>query len=238
MCRSLVSLCAVALVVGLIATPAASAQHSLNLYVGGFEPRPVDSRGTADVLSGDDGFLNPVDPSGGAITRQFNHLTIGGEWLADLGRYLEAGFGVGFYRRTVPTVNSAVTNEDGTNLSQELTLQIVPFTGTIRFLPLGHDDSFQPYFGTGIGLLVWRYTEAGQFVDDQNIIFNADRAGSGGSVGPLVFAGVRFPVGRLRLGGEFRYQWADGTLPPDQGFAGTKIDLRGFSYLLMINIPF
>ena len=48
--RRFVSFSVVALVLGLLATPPASAQQSLNLYVGGFVPRGEDARDRNDVL--------------------------------------------------------------------------------------------------------------------------------------------------------------------------------------------
>jgi hypothetical protein len=40
------------------------------------------------------------------------------------------------------------------------------------------------------------------------------------------------------VGGEIRYQSAAATLPSDQGFAGTKIDLGGLNYLLSVHFKF
>ncbi|MEO8260334.1 MAG: hypothetical protein ABI868_23515, partial [Acidobacteriota bacterium] len=55
--RLLVSCLAVALYAGFINTPAASAQQSINFYVGGFIPRSLDSRGIDDVWVQNDRFL-------------------------------------------------------------------------------------------------------------------------------------------------------------------------------------
>src|SRR5436853_135241 len=72
--RWLLSLSAVALVAGFIATPAASAQQSVNLYVGGFTPRAEDARNGNDVLVHDRTFLD-------FNINDFHGATIGGEWL-------------------------------------------------------------------------------------------------------------------------------------------------------------
>ena len=58
------------------------------------------------------------------------------------------------------------------------------------------------------------------------------------AVGPVILGGVRFPVGKWDIGGEIRYQDAEGDLPTDQGFSGSKIDLKGFNYLVTFNIRF
>ena len=53
-----------------------------------------------------------------------------------------------------------------------------------------------------------------------------------------MLGGVKVPIGPVAVGGEIRYQSAVADLPRDQGFAGTKIDLGGFNYLLTFNIRF
>ena len=50
--------------------------------------------------------------------------------------------------------------------------------------------------------------------------------------------GVRVPIGGVRVGGEIRWQGGSGKLPANQDFAGSKIDLGGFNYLFVFNIPF
>jgi hypothetical protein len=69
-------------------------------------------------------------------------------------------------------------------------------------------------------------------------IFRDSFVGTGAATGPVFLGGARFPVGSVDVGGEVRYQSALGDLPEDQGFAGSKIDLGGFSYLFTFNIRF
>jgi outer membrane protein W len=114
----------------------------------------------------------------------------------------------------------------------------VPFTATFRYLPLGRSSAVQPYFGAGVGLFRWRYSESGEFVDFDSTIFRETYIGSGGAAGPVVLGGLRFPVGAWDVGGEIRYQNAEGTLPTDQGFSADKIDLGGFNYLVTFNVRF
>ena len=58
------------------------------------------------------------------------------------------------------------------------------------------------------------------------------------NVGPVFLGGVQFPVGSLKVGGEVRYQKAEGDLPPDQGFSSNKIDLGGWTYAATVSIGF
>ena len=246
--RLLLSASAFALVLGFIGSPSASAQQSFNLYIGGFTPRTLDARGTDDVLFQDGKFLstlnrfenrgNPKEKSSGIDISEFNNVTVGGEWLVGLGRNLSAGLGLGLYQRTVPTVYTDFVKPDGTEIFQDLKLRIVPFTATVRFLPLGNDEPFQPYLGAGVSAYSWRYSETGQFIDAQGNIFTDNFVGSGGAVGPVVLGGARVSTRSIGIGAEIRWQGGSAALPPDEDFAGSRIDLGGFNYLLTVNIPF
>jgi outer membrane protein W len=221
-----------ALVIGFIGTPAASAQQqSVNLFLGGFIPRSVDARPADDVLVNDQNFLD-------FRIRDFDGVTFGGEYLVGLGDFLEGGLGIGYYQKTTPSVYLFQVNANGSEIPQDLKLRIVPFTATVRFLPLGRHAPIQPYVGAGVGVMRYRYSETGQFVDSDNSIFNGNFVGSGTATGPVVLGGVRFSVGQFDPGFEVRYQSAKGDLPADQTFAGPRIDLGGFNYLFTFNIRF
>jgi len=236
--RLFVSVSAVALISGFLAAPDASAQQSVNFYLGGFTPRAIDARDNDEVLVQNSVFLSTENQVRGIDIGEFNNVTVGGEWLFGLNRYVEGGLGIGFYQSTVPTVYTDLVNTNGTDIEQDLKLRIVPFTATIRFLPLGNTAGFQPYVGGGVGAYRWRYSETGQFVDFQNNVFTGNFVGSGGAVGPVILGGVRVPVGSAGVGFEIRYQSAEGDLPADQGFAGSKIDLGGLNYLFTLNFRF
>ena len=231
--RWLLSLSAVALVAGFIETPVASAQQSLDLYIGGTQVRAEDARHSDDVLVQDKTFLD-------FNVGDFNGATIGGEWLVGLGNMFDAGLGVGFYQHTVPAADRLRAFEK-TNapIVLDLKLRVVPLTATIRFLPLGHRAGIEPYIGAGVGVFAWRYSETGDFVGSDNVtIRHGNFVGSGSNAGPVVLGGVRVPMGPVAVGGEVRYQSAVADLPADQDFTGSKIDLGGFNYLLTFNVRF
>ena len=236
--RLIVSLSVVALVSGFITAPDASAQQSVNFLIGGFTPRAIDARPDEDVLVQNGIFLSTANRVRGIDIAQFNRVTVGGEWLFALTPNVEGGLGIGFYQRAVPTVYTDLVNRNGTDIEQTLKLRIVPFTATVRLLPFGNTRPVQPYVGAGVGAYRWRYSETGQFVDPQNIVFPGTFVGSGGATGPIILGGVRFPIGSAGVGFEIRHQSAQGTLPTNQGFAGTKIDLGGYNYLLTMNFRF
>lgn len=226
----------VALVAGFVAPTPSAAQQSFNLSLGGFAPSPEDSRSRSGGRS-DDVLVNNLDFLSFNLS-DFSNVTIGGEWLVALAPMIDAGVGLGIYSKSVPSVYSDWVNEDLSEIEQDLKLRIVPLTFTLRFLPLGHDSAVQPYLGAGVGIYRWRYSESGEFVASDSTIFRESFVANGGASGPVVFGGMRFPVGSWDIGGEIRYQNAEGALPANQGFSGNKIDLGGMNYLLTFNIRF
>lgn len=227
----------VALAVVLVTPVAGLAQQSVNFSIGGFAPLGEDARVRTNGRS-DDVLVNNLDFLAFDI-RDFNGAAAGAEYLVGVGRWLDAGLGVGIYRRTVPSVYADLVNRNGTEIEQDLRLRIVPFTATIRFLPLGRPSGVRPYIGAGVGVFAWRYSESGDFVDsNDNTIFHESFTGSGSSTGPVILGGLRIPVGSWDVGGEVRYQKATGDLPADQDFSADKIDLGGWTCSATFNIHF
>ena len=230
--RRLLALSFVFLLAGVL-TPAPSyAQQSLNIQLGGFVPRGEDGRTDGDVL------VNNLD----FLVFRINDFTSGslnGEWEFPLSDRVDASLGLGFTTRTVPSVYADFVEDDRTEIEQDLKLRVVPFTAAVRFLPLGHGSPVQPYLGAGVGVFSWRYSEAGEFVDyADGSVFRDRFVGSGATAGPVIFGGLSVGSGPWAIGGEIRYQSAQGELPNDQGFSGTKIDLGGVTYSATFRIRF
>jgi hypothetical protein len=218
----------------LLPSTAQAQSQQLSLGIGYFSVRGEDARVTDDVLVTN---LSSLAFDIG----DFSGASVNGEWLVGITDYLEAGVGIGFYRRTVPSVYRNFVHEDGTEIAQDLKLRIVPITATVRFLPLGRGDAaVEPYVGAGIGIFNWRYSETGEFVDFfDDTVFRASFVGDGTAVGPVILGGVRVPVGEaFSIGGEVRYQRANGDLPLDQDFLTHKIDLGGITSQFTVNIRF
>src|SRR5947209_6028761 len=133
------------LVSGFIATPDASAQQSVNFYLGGFTLRALDARPDQDVLVQNGVFLSTANRATGIDVGEFNHVTAGAEWLFGITPNIEGGLGLGIYQRSVPTVYTDVVNTNGTDIVQTLKLRVVPFTATVRVLPFGNRQPIQPY---------------------------------------------------------------------------------------------
>ena len=223
------------------AVPASAQDQALSFNIGYFALRGSDARVTGDVLNAN----RCIDSTSACEpllfeVNDFNNATFGAEWLVGLGDFFEAGAGLGFYQRTVPSVYENLTNVNGSEIEQELKLRLVPITATVRFVPTGRQAAIQPYIGAGVALINWRYSEVGSFVDTTTgDIFNARYPADGNEVGPLVLGGLRGPVGdNLLIGGEVRYQRADVTLPGEVGFVGDRLDLGGFTYQAVFQFRF
>lgn len=222
------------LAVSLLNTDAAFAQQSVNFSVGYFTVRGEDARVDGDALVANRG-LYLFDFS------DFNTASVGAEWLAPVGDFVEVGAGIGFTSRGVDTIYDDFVRPDGSEIEQQLKLRVVPITGTVRLLPLGRHAAFQPYVGGGIGISRWRYSETGDFIDftlPGRPIFRDSFVATGTTIGPIAVFGARFPVGsNATIGGELRYQKAEGDLD-EIDFLGPKIDLGGFHYAVTFGIRF
>ena len=249
MVRTPVRLLLTTLALILVATAAsAQAVHSVQIGVGGVFPRGLDGRDQDDILLRN--FLGqpmPGDPSlSDALAFRIGDFKSGhifGEWNVALGRHIEFGAGLGYYRRTVPTVYLDVVDQDGFEIEQELRLRVVPITALVRFLPFGGPGDVQPYVGAGISALRFRYSEIGDFVDPETLdIFPnppGQYVGKGTAVGGLLLGGVRIPLGGdiYGMGIEGRYQFGVGDLPEDE-FVARKIDLGGGQFNVTFLVRF
>jgi hypothetical protein len=240
MWRRLVGGVAVLAAVVTMAPADAQAQdHSISINFGYFTPRGEDARVDGDVLNANRcfGVRDVCEPLLFEVS-DFNNATISGEWLIGLGDFFEVGAGIGYYQRTVPSIYENLQDIDGTEIEQDLKLRIVPLTATVRFIPTSRLASIQPYIGVGVGLLNWRYSETGEFVDTRDYtIFRTSYLADGNTLGLLLLGGVKAPIGRtFLLGGEIRYQQGEGDLPND--FVGEKIDLGGFTYQAVLQFRF
>ena len=217
------------------ASPAA-AQQTLNFSLGYFAVRGEDARVDGDVLTENRSLL-VYDIS------DFSGATVGGEWLVPLGEYFEGGAGVAFSRGTVASVYEDFVDDDGTEIDQDLRLRIVPISFTIRVLPLGQSSGVQPYFGAGLGIFNWRYSESGEFVDfgtSRPTIFRDSFVESGSETGPVVLGGIRFATSTFSAGGEVRYHSADAALGSEFALLTDepRIDLGGWTYQFTIGFRF
>lgn len=229
--KPLIPVLVLACTVAVLVPATASAQQTVNFSLGVFTPRGEDARVSGDVLNADRTFLF-------FDVKDFKSASVGGEWLVPFGEFFEGGAGIAFSRRTVPTVYTDFVDVDNSEIEQELRLRMVPFSFTVRALPLGQSNPFQPYIGVGLNVVNWRYAESGDFIDFNNNreIFRDSFVASGTATGPVVLAGARFGGQTLTAGGEIRYSAAHADLSND--FAGNRIDLGGWTYNFTMGVRF
>jgi hypothetical protein len=222
----------IAVVAGFVPAPAAAQSSVVTFNVGYFAVKGEDGRTDHDVLVTN---LNTFAFDLG----DFSGATFGGEWAVGLGDFVEVGAGVGYYRRTVPSVYWDLVDSDGTEIEQDLKLRITPVTFVGRFFPLGRHNGFEPYIGGGLGVFSWRYSETGEFVDPaDNSIFRESYVDDGNEVGPILLGGLRFSSRTVTVGGEFRYQDAEADLDRSVGFFDDRLDLGGYSWLFTVGFKF
>jgi hypothetical protein len=221
-----------ALAIGAVLLPgtAEAQSQTLTFNIGYFALKGEDARSDDDILFTElNQAFNNADYSLLFEVGDFNGATVGADWHFGVGEYLEAGFGAGFYRRTVHSIYADWQDTDGSEIEQDLRLRVAPLTATVRFFPLGRTtNGIQPYVGGGVGAFMWRYSEVGDFIDPaDDLIFPARYVDSGTTAGPVILGGVRIPAGDAFLvGGEARWHRAEGTLSDD--FIAPKIDLGGW----------
>lgn len=209
-------------------------KQTINFTIGYFALRGLDSRVEDDVL------LNELQSAQPLLfeVKDFNSFTFGGEYLFGIGSNFEAGIGVGYAQRTVPSVYARLTHADNTEIEQELKLRQIPVAFTGRFLLLPRGSVVEPYVGGGVVAIRYRYSEVGEFVADDRSVFPARYLAEGTAVGPIVLAGFRAPVGNWAFGGEVRWQKAEAKGLLDDGFIGDKFDLGGWTANFTLGVRF
>ena len=209
-------------------------KQTVNFTIGYFALKGLDSRVADDVL------LNELQSAQPLLfeVKDFNSAIFGAEYLVGITSNVEAGVGVGFAQRTVPSVYARLTRPGDVEIEQELKLRQVPvsFTGRLLLMPRG--SAVEPYVGAGLVAIRYRYSEVGDFVADDRSIFPARYLAEGTAVGPTVLAGLRAPVGNWSAGGEVRWQKAHAKGLRDLEFVGDNFDLGGWTANFTFGVRF
>ncbi len=159
----------------------------------------------------------------------FEDLVFGTDYLWRTSRHGGVLFGVSFYDgKTTQAYLDWVDLEDN-DIAHLTTLGLADVSAAY-VVQLGR-SSIRPYLGAGGGLLWWRLTEEGSFIDfgddELPIIFASYRADST-TWELFALAGFDFRLShRWSFFFEGRYRWADDELNKDFAGFGT-IDLSGF----------
>ena len=217
-----------------VSTSSSDGASTLNFTIGYFALKGLESRVAEDVL------LNNLQNQHPLLfeVKDFNSALLGAEYLFGIGSNFEAGVGVGFSQRTVPSVYANLTRPNDVEIEQELKLRQIPVTFTGRFLLLPRGSSVEPYIGAGLVAIRYRYSEVGDFVDDFLDVFPARYVAEGVAVGPTILGGVRAPINNWTVGGEVRWQKAEGKNLFDEGFLGDRLDLGGWTANFTFGVRF
>jgi hypothetical protein len=213
---------------------ASSARSTVNFTIGYFMLKGLESRVEDDVLVNNLFNQHPLLFE----IEDFNSVTFGGEYLLGLGSHFEAGVGLGYSQRTVHSIYADLVRPGDVEIEQELKLKQVPVTFTGRFLLLPRGSAVEPYIGGGLVAIRYRYSEAGEFIDEFGDIFPERYVADGVAVGPMFLGGIRAPINNWTVGGEFRWQKAEGTGLLEEGFLGDKLDLGGWHVNFTFGVRF
>ena len=210
----------------------ADSRQSFGFTLGYFKVKGDDSRVEGDVIFNNHASLL-------FDTDEFDSVTFGAEYLFALTDYIELGAGISYSQGGADSIYR-IADDNGFEIAQELKLRQIPMSGTVRFLPLGRRGAIQPYIGAGVSVINWRYSETGDFIDFEDLVFPGNFVADGTSVGYVILGGARFPVtDTWNIGGEFRWHRAEGdTGGIDEGFLGDKIDLGGTTFNFTVHFRF
>ena len=105
----------------IVQVSSGDARNSVGFNLGYFAVRGEDVRIDDDVL------LANLDDLAFEIG-DFSGFSFGGEWLYGIGDFIEAGVGVNYYQKTVPSLYRDFVDVDGTEILQDLKLRVLPIT--------------------------------------------------------------------------------------------------------------
>ena len=129
-------------------------------------------------------------------------------------------------------------------------VSVTPIQVSVKFTPLGRGQRIIPYIGGGVGLYIWSARLQGDVIDfadpwidlDLDVeIYPVDtydiRDENKLRIGFQALGGIMFPLAnRISLEGEFKYNFAQGTLDDFIGFE--PFDLNGFQVSIGMNYWF
>lgn len=185
-------------------------------------------------------------------TSDFQDPVFGFSCVVSVNNHLEVGFNLDFYDDTVRSSYLDWVDEDGYPIFHDTTLEMMPATVDVRFLPAGRfgirgsagqRHVIQPvfYLGAGVGFNVWEYEETGDFLDfgqEPPAVFPSRFVESGTEFETHALAGLELPLGPTwGLLFEGRYSWS--SVDPGGDFAGLgDLDLGGFSAFTGLTVRF
>jgi len=174
----------------------------------------------------------------------FNDIVWGFSYVAGFSNELELGLNVDFYNGSSFSSYRDYVDEAGYPIYHDTTLDLMPVTVDLRFLPAGRyrmrpggRQILKPtfYIGGGGGLNFWEYEEVGDFIDftvEPYEIFYTRYKDSGTTWEAHALLGFELPLSPgFNFLVEGRYSWCEDTLGGSMAGLG-DIDLGGYSLSL------
>jgi hypothetical protein len=187
------------------------------------------------------------DRNGVYLTRDagdFTDIIGGGAFASHLNPHLDLQIGGQYYRGTADVAYRGVVDIYGDPVVQRQILSEFPIDFSVKFLPISRMTTggasrvmtlrpVVPYFGGGVGALMWEYSEEGQFLDnlaDPTFAYYDERSARGVTLSVHVLGGVEVQLSPwVALWFEGRYRWAEDHLGGDFGYDSDEFDLSGGS---------
>ena len=215
---------------------------SLKFRLGGYLP------------SADGGFWDFQQDVFAIDQSDFNDAMFGATWAIPLNNNLEIGFNIDFYDGAVRVADQDFTDEFGNSILHDASLELVPITADLRWLPGGRYTRHGkltarkpvPYLGAGVGLNYWEYEEQGDFVyfdltDAPFVAFDRYKD-SGTAFETHVLAGLEIPVSpSWNLTFEGRYSWSKvstDSYATSEGYATDDMDIGGLALFFGASVQF
>jgi hypothetical protein len=179
----------------------------------------------------------------------FDGSSFGMEYNWFMNDLVTLGFGFDYYSQSVSTEYRDYIADDGLPIYQNIDLNVVPLTVTVKITPFGNGApkygknqgfAIVPWIGGGVGIYAFTYQEDGEFIDFwDDSIFNATFiSDSEAAFGYHLAGGLVVPLSsKFDVFAEVRKFWAEGELGPDfEGFE--PLDLSGITFIGGASIRF
>ena len=170
----------------------------------------------------------------------FSAVTLAADIGVRISPRLQAVFGVGSSRTSTPSEFRNWVDNNNQPIQQTTDFVRVPLTASLKLYLAGPGRSigrfawvparYAPYVGVGGGVMWYRFTQSGDFIDFSTTnVFTDSFESSGFTPTGQGFVGTEATLTpRFAVTGELRYQWAKAALGRDfPGFS--PIDLSGVS---------
>jgi outer membrane protein W len=199
---------------------------SLNLKIGLFHP----------ALESDLWQINMENLAFDKADMQGKYYALEYEYF--VARNLSVSIEGGYYQQDHFTFYRDYEYDDGSEIPQNIALEIAGLELGFKFYPMGHRQRFFPYLGAGGGLYYWKYEQWGDIIDFENDVVYQDEYAETSTYTPGFNAKAGFvfrPSRSMGIAFEGRYQFLKGELSSFfEGFE--KLDMSGFGFTIGFNL--